>query len=138
MATIVGRHAKVAISSDGISYTDIGKVTSASMSLDTDILDETNNDSGGYKESQYGDSQASLDVSFKFNSGDGGQADLFDSYDQKLPRYFRFRPEESAGEIEYSFQGRVSSISMDTETGAVEDGSFTVESTGTITKATQP
>jgi len=137
MTTKIGRLAKVAISDTDSSYTDIGKITSASLSFAHDIADETNNDSGGYKEAQYADSQASLDLSFKYDSADSGQAELLTGHAAKSKKWVRFRPDETAGELEYRFQATIDDATVDTETGSVEDGSATISSTGTVTKATQ-
>jgi phosphoserine phosphatase SerB len=55
MATIIGRNLKVAISTDGTTYYDLGKVTSGGISISTDMADETNNDSAGWKEEKVAD-----------------------------------------------------------------------------------
>jgi len=138
MATIIGRNAKVAISPDGITYTDIGKVTSASLSFASDMADETNNDSGGFKEEQPADSQATIELAGKHNAADTGQAALADRAFDKAKNYFRFRPYTNPGDPEYIFQGYVSDHSVDTETGAVIDLSATIVSSGTVTKQAQP
>ena len=74
MAMIVGRNAKVAISSNGSSWSDIGRVTSASLSLSDDLADATSNDSGGYKESLYADTQGTLDFSFTVEGSNSAHA----------------------------------------------------------------
>ena len=137
MAMIVGRNAKVAISSNGSSWSDIGRVTSASLSLSDDLADATSNDSGGYKESLYADTQGTLDFSFKYEDGDTGQDALYLAKNTKATYYFRFRPQESSGENQWVFQGNIEDLSFDTETSTVGEASCTVQSTGTITKSDQ-
>jgi hypothetical protein len=137
MATKIGRNAKVAISDDGITYVDIGKVTSASMSFASDMADETNNDSGGFKDEQPADSQAVIELSGKADVTDTGQVALSDCAFLKTKKYFRFRSHTNPGDPEFVFQGHASDFSNDTETGAVEDLSATITSSGTVTKQAQ-
>jgi len=137
MATIIGRNAKLATSTDGVTYYDIGKATSIGQSWATDMADETNNDSAGYKEEQYADSQLTFDVSGKYDSSDTGQSALMDCAFNKTKVYFRFRPTTGVGEQEWLFQGHCADFSLDSETGSVEDFSATVNSSGTVTKQAQ-
>jgi hypothetical protein len=138
MATIIGRNASVAVSDTiGGTYVPIGKVTSASMSFASDMADETNNDSGGFKEEQPADSQATVEISGRWDVGDAGQREIAARAVSKELKYYRFRPKTGAGEHQYIFGAHVSDFSVDTETGAVEDFSATLVSTGTVTKSTQ-
>ena len=140
MATIVGRNAKVFISSTGAFSGEeiaIGKVMSTSLSISDDALDETNNDSAGYKEALYGDRQASLDFDFKYDSADTGQADLITAKNTQAKRWFRFEPKTAPFEKRWTFAATITDLTVDTSTDAVEDGSCSVESTGIITLAGQ-
>lgn len=137
MATIIGRNLKVAISDDDITYVDLGRVLDGSLDVADDIADETTNDSGGFKEGKYADSQATLDVTLKYDSANAGQINLINAKTAKQQKFFRFRPEETSGELEWRFKANIPSLTVDTSTGEVEEMSATMESTGTITKATQ-
>ena len=137
MATIIGRDADVDVSSDDITYTPVGKVTSAALAINDDLADETNNDSGGYKQTKYADQQAVLSLGFKYDDADAGQAMLLASKSAKSTLYYRYRPKASAGTKQWKFQANISELSVNAETSAVEDGSATIESTGTVTMSTQ-
>ena len=138
MATIIGRSASVAVADTiGGTYVPIGKVTSASMSFASDMADETNNDSAGFKEEQPADSQATIELAGKWDVGDAGQREIAARAVDKVLKYYRFRPKTGTGEHQYIFGAYVSDFSIDTETGAVEDLSATLVSSGTVTKSTQ-
>jgi hypothetical protein len=137
MATIIGRNTKVAISAAGATYTEIGKITSASLSYSDDIADETNNDSGGFKEGKYADSQATLDIQCKFDSSDAGQVLLLAAKTSKTGYYFRFRPAAATGERQIIFVGLVESYDVDTSTGEVSDLAASISSTGAIATSIQ-
>jgi hypothetical protein len=137
MATIIGRNAKVAISTDDTTYYDLGKVTSGGLSIDVDLADETNNDSGGWKESKVADKQATVDVGGKFNSADNGQKAAMASIIAGSNIYLRFRPAEGAGETQWKGLFQLSNWGVDTATGDVEDFSVSTQSTETVAQSTQ-
>ena len=138
MSGTIGRLAKVAVSTDGSTYTDIGVVKSANKSSSTDIADDTTNDSNGYKEGVYADQQMSIDVTARYDSTDAGQTLLMDEYyTLKSKIYVRYRPYESTGAKEWKFLATIDDLSVDTSTGDVEEMSFTATSTGTITMSNQ-
>jgi len=138
MAIIIGRNSKIAVSTDDITYNDIGKITSGSMGTTIDIADATTNDSGGFKEGEYADQQASVDVTAKYDSSNTAQGQILDEfYTNRSKLYFRIRPEESAGEREWKFLATLSDVSIDMSTGEVEEISITADSSGAITIATQ-
>jgi hypothetical protein len=137
MATIIGRSKKVAISTNGSSYTDIGKIIDATVALAHDLADETTDDSAGWKESKFADSQLTLTISGKFNSSDTGQGMLITAATGKTTYYFRWRPDEVGGERQIIMQGNVESFDREGSTGEVQTFSATIQSTGTVTESTQ-
>jgi hypothetical protein len=138
MATNIGRKATLEISDDGIAYTKLGKMTSIGKAFSTDMADETNNDSDGWKEEQPSDSQMTLDGSGKFDEADSGQTAASLASIGKLKKFWRFRPGGTAvGGVEYTFSGHIPDFNVDTETSSVEDLSVTVNSTGVVTRGIQ-
>lgn len=138
MATILGRNAKVAESTTlGGSYTDLGKILSGSLSQSTDVADETNNDSAGFKEGKYADEQASLDVTAKYDEANAGQLAVINARDSKVVLFYRVRPQETGSAKQWRFQGLITDLTIDFSTGEVEELSLSIESTGTITEDTQ-
>jgi hypothetical protein len=138
MATIIGRSEEIAISTNGSSYTAIGHVMSVTPSFSHALADETTNDSGGWEESKYADSNLSLSIDGKFNSSDAGQALLIAAATGKLTYYFRFRMQTAGGEYQYIFQGNVESFQGGGgATGEVQPFSASVKSNGTVTISTQ-
>lgn len=138
MAIIIGRNAVIASSTDDAAYNDIGKVTSLSMSMTSDIADATTNDSGGYKEGEYADQQLSVDVTVKYDSSNTAQGQvLTEVFTNQSKLYLRIRPEESTGEQEWKALFTIDDLSVDMSTGEVEEMSFTGSSSGTVTVSTQ-
>lgn len=138
MAIIIGRKAKVATSTDDSTYNDLGKVISGTLSITDDIADSTTNDSNGYKEGEYADQQASLDLTMKYDGSNTAQQQLIDEKcTNRSKLYFRIRPEETSGEEQWKFLATLDDISVDFSTGEVEELSITASSSGTITNSTQ-
>lgn len=137
MAKQLGRNAKIAVSSDDITYNDIGNITSSSWDGATDKAESTDADSGGAKEELQTDEQYSLDVTSRYNISDTAQAALLTSEENKTQLYYRIRPREVAGEKEWKFQGNINSVSLSAPHADVEEIQIGVTSTGAITRATQ-
>lgn len=137
MATEIGRNTTLAISDTDSAYTDIEKILSAAPSWGNDVADETNNDSAGSKESKYSDSQLTLSCSGKYDPAATGQTELEVAAFAKTDKFFRFRRKTGSGEPEYRAKFRITSFDVDTSTSEVQEFSFTLESTGTVTRASQ-
>jgi predicted secreted protein len=138
MATIIGRSATVEVSTDGgTTYSTVGKATSNGIKLSTKIADETNNDSAGWEESKTADKAASVDVKGKYNSANAGQAAVLAAELAGTSLTVRMRPQASAGEFQWVFTAYVSDASVDASTGAVEDFSCSLKSTGAVVKSAQ-
>lgn len=137
MAKQLGRNAVIAVSSNGVTYTDVGNVLSISFDVATDKAESTDADSGGAKEELQTDEQASLDITARYNVADAGQLLLFAEEAAKAVLYYRVRPKEATGEREWVFQGNLNSLSVSAPYADVEELSVSVTSTGAITRATQ-
>jgi len=139
MGKIIGRLARAAISTDGVTYTDIGEVKTIGLDTSHDLADATTNDSAGWKEEKAADSQVSLEVSGKYDSANAGQVILMAAAFAKTQVYLRFRPQVSSGvEKQVVFLSNISNYKVNTATGDVEEFSCSVRSTGAVTYATQP
>lgn len=138
MAIIIGRRSKIAVSINDVTYNDIGKVMSGSLGSSIDIADATTNDSGGFKEGEYADQQATVDVTAKYDSANLGQAAILtEVYTNRAKVWIRIRPEVSVGQKEWKFLATIDDATIDASTGEVEEFSFTGSSSGTITIGTQ-
>ena len=138
MSLVIGYKAKVEVSEDdGATYVEVGRVTSATFGHETELSDSTSNSDGGYSSKVYAITSGTLDVSLKWEASDPGQVICRESKFARTVLKFRFQPEQSAGQLQYDFDGLISSMSLDTSTNEVQDFSFTVESTGVISQSTQ-
>jgi predicted secreted protein len=138
MATIIGRNATVEVSTDGgTTYNTVGKATSNGLSVDVKLADETNNDSAGWEESKTADKSGSCDVKGKYNSANAGQAAVMAAAIAGTSLTVRMRPQTGATEFQWVFTAYVTSAKVDTSTGAVEDFSCSLKSTGAVVKSAQ-
>ena len=138
MAIIVGRNSRIATSTDGATYHDIGKLTSGSLGFAIDIADATTNDSAGFKEGEYADAQASLDATFKFDSSNTSQGQILtEAFTNKTKIYFRVRPKVLAGEKQWVFLATIGDLTLDMSTGEVEEMSLSATSSGAVTISNQ-
>lgn len=137
MAKARGKVATIEISDDGETFIAVGQRVDGSYSIDTDTIEATHCDSDD-KEAIYGDAQLKMDVSFRYDPDDAGQADLIGAAFSKATRYFRFRARVGAGLSQQVFAGRITSVSTDVAMGSVEEIKATIESTGAIDPSLQP
>ena len=101
MATNIGRDAVLQIADTDVDgdYVSIAKITSISHNQSNDVADETNNDSAGFKESKYSDSQHTINAGFKWSFADPGQDEAATAANAKTDKFFRFRPKVASGEV---------------------------------------
>jgi len=138
MSVIVGRNGKIAISTAGVTYYDLGKVVDGSLDISSDVADATTNDSGGWKEGEYADAQGALSVTMKYDSSNTGQKALIDEMcTNRAKVYFRFRPAEAAGELQWIFLATLDSVGVSMSTGDVEELSISGASSGAVACSAQ-
>jgi hypothetical protein len=138
MATNIGRNATVEVSTDGgTTYNTVGKATSNGLSVDVKLADETNNDSAGWEESKAADKSGSCDVKGKYDHANAGQAAAMAANIAGTTVTARMRPAVGTGEFQWVFTAFVPSCKVDAATGAVEDFSCTLKSTGAVVKSAQ-
>lgn len=131
----IGRSITVAVGTDGISYTDVGHLTSADMDSGIDLADDTTNDSAGDKANCYADAQSTFNLTYKLSESDGGQDALRTEYfTNRTGLYIRYRPlGDGVGNDEYICQCKIESLSTPTTTGDTIESNCSLQSHGAIT-----
>lgn len=122
---------------DGGGYDGVGGITSMSASDSHDEIDETDFDSGGYKERAYGETSVSLTVTCLRDEADAGQDALRAAGSGKTTLTVRYRPYENAGADQLTFTGLVTSVERSNERNADVTETYTIVSSGSITYDTQ-
>jgi len=128
----------IQFSTDGVTYSEVGRCTSASLSLSMETRDTSNKDSAGWKELLEGQKSWSLSgdglVTYNIASADG-YSDLWGYLTGRTKLYVKFGS-TTTDEKYYSGQGFLTSL--DQEAG-MEDNvtySFSFEGTAALTEAT--
>lgn len=138
MAKSLGSAGALAESTNGSSYTGIGKIKSISLPPSVNMIDATDNDSGGTKEKLPGDSEFKLSVTANFDPADAGQVDVMNNCAAKTSLYFRYRPQGTGtGLLQYIGIGYIGKAQVDTKHEALMELSFDVEFSGGVTKSVQ-
>jgi len=140
MGTLIGRVAEVAVSTDDITYQDIGHVTTADQASSKSIAEETNNDSLGNFQGKYSTRTTTLDVTAYYNSSNAGQLLLLEEYYTNEDGIFiRYRPiDDSGNEKQWKYACLLSDIGIGSSTPEVQEISFSVTANGVITYQDQP
>ena len=128
----------IQFSTDGSTYSTVGRCTSASLSVAMETRDTSNKDSAGWRELLEGQKSWSLSgdglVTYNLASGDG-YSDLYGYLTGRTKVYVKFGSTDT-DEKYYSGQGFLTSL--DQEAG-MEDNvtySFSFEGTGALTEGT--
>ena len=128
----------IQFSTDGVTYSEVGRCTSASLSLSMETRDTSNKDSAGWRELLEGQKSWSLSgdglVTYNITGADG-YSDLWGYLTGRTKLYVKFGS-TSTDEKYYSGQGYLTSL--DQEAG-MEDSvsmSFSFEGTGALTEGT--
>ena len=128
----------IQFSTDGVTYSEIGRCTSASLSVSMETRDTSNKDSAGWRELLEGQKSWSLSgdglVTYNIASADG-YSDLWGYLTARTKLYVKFGS-TTTDEKYYSGQGFLTSL--DQEAG-MEDNvtySFSFEGTAALTEAT--
>ena len=128
----------IQFSTDGVTYSEVGRCTSASLSVSMETRDTSNKDSAGWRELLEGQKSWSLSgdglVTYNIASADG-YSDLWGYLTARSKLYVKFGS-TTTDEKYYSGQGFLTSL--DQEAG-MEDNvtySFSFEGTAALTEAT--
>ena len=127
----------IQFSTDGTTYDEVGRMTSASLSISMETRDTSTKDSAGWRELLEGQKSWSLSgdglVVYSLTGADGF-SDLYGYLNGRTNLYVKFG---SVGSGEKVYSGRGFITSLDQEAG-VEDNttfSFSFEGTGALTEA---
>jgi len=127
----------IQFSTDGVTYSEVGRCTSASLSVSMETRDTSNKDSAGWRELLEGQKSWSLSgdglVTYNITGADG-YSDLWGYLTGRTKLYVKFGS-TSTDEKYYSGQGYLTSL--DQEAG-MEDNvtySFSFEGTAALTEA---
>jgi TP901-1 family phage major tail protein len=127
----------IQFSTDGVTYSEVGRCTSASLSVSMETRDTSNKDSAGWRELLEGQKSWSLSgdglVTYNIASADG-YSDLWGYLTARTKLYVKFGS-TTTDEKYYSGQGFLTSL--DQEAG-MEDNvtySFSFEGTAALTEA---
>lgn len=139
MSKVSGRLGKLAVSTDGSAYTDVGEVTSITPGGSHETEDATSFSSSGNKENDYGESQHSLSVDYLYDEADGGQDIIRTSFQNKTKLYYRYRPAGDTTDTEQRvFQGKIDSLETSNQRNAKVASKLQVVSSGAVTYSTVP
>lgn len=127
---------EIAIDGDTPTYATLGKVTSGTLTVSTDTAEGTNNDSGGFKEFLYADTNYELQVDVKYDAADTVQTNLFTAVATRSAAdatYMtaRVRPSVGSGLEQWVFRVLCTSFSISMAHGEVNTASFSF--IGTVT-----
>ena len=127
----------IQFSTDGTTYDEVGRMTSASLSISMETRDTSTKDSAGWRELLEGQKSWSLSgdglVVYSLTGADGF-SDLYGYLNGRTNLYVKFG---SVGTGEKVYSGRGFITSLDQEAG-MEDNttfSFSFEGTGALTEA---
>lgn len=140
MAKTLGRDGNVAISDDGgTTFTVIGEISDFSSDKTFEMADVTTFTSAGSKEELIGEHQIVLSFTGKRDLTDAGQVKLRTAHNGTGTQYhYRVRQYEDVGtEIEYEFQGSITTLAHSNARNEGVEFTCTVNSTGAITVQTQ-
>jgi predicted secreted protein len=130
--------AKVAISTDGTTYNDIGEVRNVRVQVAGENIDVTSFDTSGWRDRIIGLSDWTFSAGSFYLEADTAQDNLWSAITGRTSVYLRLRPKgNSSGADEYIGQCQITAYSIE---GAVDDA-FATElegvGMGAITKSTQ-
>lgn len=128
----------IQFSTDGTTYTTVGRCTSASLSVSMETRDTSNKDSAGWRELLEGQKSWSLsgDGLLTYNiSGKESYTDLFGYITGRTLLYVKFG---STATDEKNYSGSGYLTSLDKEAGMEENAtySFSFEGTSTLSEGT--
>lgn len=129
----------IRIGTDGSTFTTIGKMTSASLSVSVETRDTTNKDSGAWNESLVGMKSWTLSgegLVVYSNTGKATPDDVYTYLNDRTEIYIEFGS-ETADEIYYSGQGFITEFTNDSGFEDNATFSFSVQGNGALTQATR-
>lgn len=140
MADIKGSAAKLAASSDGVSYTDVGGVKDISLSHSAGTIDVNDFDQATWDQHLVDRMNAVLNATMNYDEADAGQDLIRTAATTGAQYYFRYRPagDGSGSKDEIILQGTITSMEDTSADGSPAEMSVSVQSTGAVTYQQQP
>jgi hypothetical protein len=141
MAEIKGRNGKLAVSTNGTTYTDLGSVTDVSFPFARGTIDITNFDGAGWEESLSGIGSFSISATLFYDEADSGQDILWTANENDTILYYRWRP---AGDLvdgiamQYIFQANLTSLEQSQAFDGAAQLTLEAKATGAPTIQVQP
>jgi len=135
MAEFIARGGTLKVS-DG-SESTVGGIVSMGLTGTHDMIDKTDFDSSGYKESEYGETQLKISAEVNLNEADAGQAKILTAFRTKATLTVRYRPLDGTGARQYVATGLVTSFNFPNARNAMGKATFEITLSGTITDSTQ-
>jgi len=134
MADITARSGKLDVSTDGVTYTDIGGIKDYDLSYDGGTIDVTDFDSAGWTELLAGIRSASISLTMNYDEADAGQDKIRTGNENGSILYWRIRPRgDGTGLQETIFQGIITGLSESGATDGAVECSVDVATTGAPT-----
>lgn len=137
MACIAGRLSRLEVSTDDITYVDVGNLVSATMNMNIDELECTVHQDNGARTYIPGHHDATVDGSLRWDQDDAGQTLVRGAVFTKTELFYRFRIETGAGRVEYKGTGFATSFSPSTDLDDTANIDFTIRMSG-LSEAIQP
>lgn len=137
MATSLGRNAKLAVSTNGTTYNDLGEMKTCSLSADKSMADITSYDDAGWEDQR--PVSRSVNVSFEMNYDESNvaQANLATAIMGESLLYFRYRPDGDGGSAKEIIFSGYPTGEINSDGGDVNQLSGECRSSSTVTYQTQ-
>lgn len=131
-----GQDYALEISADGVAYTKVGKLTSASLGRQRETTDTNNFDEPDWKESISTMRSWDIDGEALYVYDDAGQVVLEAAYESNEAYFFRLTEvAQTVGAFEFTGRGFVTDASLEFSTNEVVTYSVSVEGTGPLVRA---
>lgn len=135
-----GRLSKIDIETavSGGTYTDLGGVQDATLSVNLADIDVTDKDSAGWDEAIPGQGSLQIQMTCNYEEDDSGQAKLITAIINKETRLFRFRPwGDTSGADQWVCYGFPTSEDIESPNKEALSFGVTIKLTGTPTQSDQ-
>jgi hypothetical protein len=138
MSDVKGFDGKLAVSTDNITYTDIGGMTQASISIGHSLIDTSDWDVG-WTTNLVGRGSITLSFTHNYDEADAGQDIVRTASEQGTQIYYRYRPMgDVSTQKEFIMQGTLESYDDTSPNDDKVESSGSVTSTGAPTIQAQP
>lgn len=137
MSRIAGRHGRLYVSADGVTYTLWGAITDLSMSGSQESFDQTSHDSTSYREYLAGRKSATMDVSCNWDSADAGQDIVRTLYFSGANVYIRFYMYTATGDVKYEAQAIITSYAPKSPNDDLATLDVSLQLTGSFAEGVQ-